>query len=419
MSYLKSVYLAVKKVMKLIALVAVVVGTFSYAMFQGGFVSWFLFYAVTTIFVVMLLYIAIPLGALEVTRSFGQSAAVAGSKMTVTVTIKRKWPFPFLYLVVEDEMDEGLERQLDCSPKMIFYPTVKKELTFQYTIPSLKRGEYAFKGTRLETSDMFGLFQKQKYVAASEDLLVYPDYHHIERWSAYERHDTETRLSAADFVEDVTSVAGAREYVPGDKLTSIDWKVSARANKLMTKEFEEYIGQNFLMVLNERVADYQSDTLEAFEKGIELITSVVMYSHRRQLQYGLWSMGEHVTKFPLDAGADQQQRLVYHLAKVKATRTGDFEARFREESDQIPKGTSFILVTTELSDELLNRVKILLSRRVQVYVCLMVTKVDRDPWEKERFYELKRQGAVTYMISDGNLSDAISTNEGERYETIR
>ncbi|UTW70466.1 DUF58 domain-containing protein [Anaerobacillus sp. HL2] len=40
-------------------------------------------------------------------------------------------------------------------------------------------------------------------------------------------------------MDDITSVAGSREYVPGDRLTSIDWKVTARVNKLMTKEFEK------------------------------------------------------------------------------------------------------------------------------------------------------------------------------------
>ncbi|RNA66706.1 DUF58 domain-containing protein [Alteribacter keqinensis] len=418
MSYVKAVYEAVKRVLKLVLLFAVIAGTFSYAMFQGGFVSWFLFYTVATILTVMLLYLAIPLGGLEMSRSTGQEAAVAGSKLTVDVKIKRKWPFPFLYLVVEDVMDEGLKKQLGNTPKIIYYPTIKKELTFSYTIPKLKRGEYAFYGIRVETSDMFGLFKKERYVKAKGELLVYPDHYHIEGWDAYERHDTETRMSTSDFVEDMTSVAGAREYVPGDKLTSIDWKVSARTNKLMTKEFEEYIGQNFLVLLNEQVSDMKADTLESFEKAVELVTSIVMYSQQKQLDYGLWTMGEGVVRFPLDRGSDHQQVIVHHLAKVKASRYGHFEARLKEADDQIPQGASLIIVTTQITDELLERVNVLTGRRVQVYVCLTVTTSDRSRWEEKRFYELKRQGAVTYMVKEGHFFDSLETDEGERYETI-
>jgi uncharacterized protein (DUF58 family) len=418
MTHLKKMFQAAAKVLKVLAMIAIIAGTFSYAMFQGGFVPWFLFYTVSAIIVLMLLYLAVPLGTFEVTREAGKSAVAAGSKLTVTVTIRRKWPFPFLYLIVRDDMEPALRKQLDMSPEIIFYPTMKKELSFQYAIPAVKRGEYAFHGIHLETSDMFGLYTKTKTVAARDSLLVYPSYHPIERWSAYERHDTETRLSASDFVEDVTSVAGSREYVPGDKLTSIDWKVSARANKLMTKEFEEYIGQNFLIALNERVRDFNHETLESFEKAIELVTSIIMYAHGRQLQYGLWTMGKEAKRFPLDAGSDQQRRLIHHLATLKADTNGGFEARLKEAEDQIPAGVSLILVTTEITDAFLDRVKILLTRRIRVYVCLMITTGEQDHWEKQRFAELKRQGADAYLISDGSIDHAMTTFKGDRYETI-
>ncbi|TMW71089.1 DUF58 domain-containing protein [Alteribacter natronophilus] len=418
MPAMRKSFQAVGKVLKVLAMIAVIAGTFSYAMFQGGFVPWFLFYTVSAIIVMMILYLAVPLGAFEVTRETGQQAAVAGSKLTVTVTIRRKWPFPFLYLNVRDDMEDSLRKQLDMSPEIIFYPTMKSELSFQYAIPSAKRGEYQFHGIHLETADMFGLYKKTKTVDAADKLLVYPSYHPIERWSAYERHDTETRLSASDFVQDVTSVAGSREYVPGDKLTSIDWKVSARANKLMTKEFEEYIGQNFLIALNGVVQDKKRETVEAFEKSIELVTSIIMYAHGRQLQYGLWTLSRDSSQFPLDGGTDQQRRLVYHLAKLKAETKGSFEARLKESEDRIPAGVSLILVTTRLTDAFLDRVNILLSRRVRVYVCLLAVGGGQDQWEKQRFHELKRQGAVAYVISDGSLDHAETTYKGERYETI-
>ncbi|WP_026691260.1 DUF58 domain-containing protein [Alteribacter aurantiacus] len=418
MSHVKAVYEAVKKVLQFVLLSAVIVGTFSYAMFQGGFVPWFLFYTVATILLMMFLYMVIPLGSLDVTRSASEESRVAGQSLTITVTVRRTWPFPFLYLIVEDVIEEGLKKQLNTTPKIIFYPTIKRELTFSYSIPKLKRGEYQFYGLRLETSDMFGLFRKTKFIKAADDLLVYPDHHHIERWAAYERHDTETRLSTSDFVEDMTSVAGAREYVPGDKLTSIDWKVSARANKLMTKEFEEYIGQNFLLILNEEVPDTRVETLDAFEKTVEVVASIVMYAHRQRLDYGLWSLGIGTIRFPVEQGSDHQKRIVHHLAKVKPSEDGEFAARLKESEDRVPQGASLILATTTLTDDLLDRVRVLLTRRVQVYVCFVVTTLERDPWEEKRFDELKRQGATAYMVKEGSFLDSLDTKEGERRETI-
>ncbi|MFD1637149.1 DUF58 domain-containing protein [Evansella tamaricis] len=381
---------------------------FSYAMFQGGFVSWFLFYSTTILVVLMLLYAAIPLGSFHVSRSIGNGALTAGSELKITVTIRRKWPFPFLYLSVYDDVGSRLLKQAPMNrSRMIFYPTIKRELEYSYVIPEVNRGEYSLHGVHLETSDMFGLFQKKKFVSLEETILIYPNYHEIEHWTAYERHEAETRMSSLDFIEDVTSVAGAREYEPGDKLTSIDWKVTARSNKLMTKEFEEYYGQNFLVVLNNYLPEDNYQTIEAYEKSIELVTSIVMHANRKQHLLGLWSIGTVSSIYPLDSGTEHQKRIVRHLSKVEGIFNGDFSGAIQEYEDQIPNGITVIIASTEITDAMLERLRIYLSRRIKVYFCLLDRGTNSDPWEEKRVKELKRYGAEVYLLSGGNLDHAI------------
>ncbi|PIB53426.1 hypothetical protein, partial [Pseudomonas sp. 2822-17] len=54
---------SVKLLLRGLFVIGIFAALFSYAMFQGGFVSWFLFYTITTLVVLMLLYAAIPLGS--------------------------------------------------------------------------------------------------------------------------------------------------------------------------------------------------------------------------------------------------------------------------------------------------------------------------------------------------------------------
>ncbi|MDQ0254085.1 uncharacterized protein (DUF58 family) [Evansella vedderi] len=414
MRKVKNIWNWTKFIVKGLFVIGLFVGMFSYAMFQGGFVSWFLFYTISVLVVLMLLYASIPLGSFHVTRNFGDTAIPSGSNITVTVTIRRKWPFPFLYLFVKDVIDNGLKKQTaKNSSKMIFYPTIKREIEFSYDIPEMKRGEYNFYGVQLETSDMFGLFNKRKFVPMEETLLVYPNYHEIERWSPYEKHETETRLNSPDYVEDVTSVAGAREYVPGDKLTSIDWKVTARSGKLMTKEFEEFIGQNFLIILNNHLPEDDFHTVDAYEKSIELVTSIVMHAHRKQLLVGLWTLGNKSNSFPLDSGNDHQKRLVYHLSTIQGREEVDFASKLKEYEKRIPVGTTLIFASTELTDAILERIKLLLSRRAQVYFCLLDRGVKADPMEVRRLEELRHKGAEAYILSGGNIDHAIPSYAGD------
>ncbi|MGJ9382208.1 DUF58 domain-containing protein [Salipaludibacillus sp. CF4.18] len=404
----KRLWSPIKFLFKILIVVGVFVGLFSYAMFQGEFVSWFLFYSVATLVVLMLLYALIPLGSFVIERNVGDGALPSGSELTVDISVRRKWPFPFLYLTVEDEVGNAIREQMPSrQSRMIFYPTMKKKLTFSYTIPEVKRGEYEFLGFTLSTSDMFGIFEKRKFIALNSNVLVYPRYHNIERWSAYEKHDSETDISSKDFIEDVTSAAGAREYVPGDKLTSIDWKVTARTNKLMTKEFEEYIGQNFLIVFNNAIPDDHFGTVEAYEKGIELVTSIIMYAYTRHLDVGLWTLGSHKRQFELDTGGDHQKRMVKHLAQLKGDQHGDFAARLSESEVKVPSGVSMIIVSVELTRETLERVKVLVARRVQVYFALMDKGSEIDEWEKKRLQELRKTGVEVYQLSDGNIDKGV------------
>jgi len=404
------VWTSVKLLAKALFVVGLFVAIFSYAMFQGGFVSWFLFYSMVTLVILMLVYSMIPLGSFEITRNTRKEAMPSGSEFEVELTIQRKWSFPFLYLIVEDEMGEGLKKQLaPHAAKVIFYPTIQKELKFTYVIPEIKRGQYELFGVHLSTSDMFGFFHKRTFIPIESTILVYPKYHDIQRWTAYEKHELATMLSSQKFVEDMTSIAGAREYVPGDKLTSIDWKVTARTHKLMTKEFEEYIGENFLVIFNNHIPDDRFETMDAYEKGIELMTSIMMYAYKKRLQIGLWTLGRERKVFELDSGGDHQKKMVTHLSQLQPDDQSNFAANLYQAEGQIPVGATVIIVSVELTDELLSRVKILVSRRTQVYFCLMDKGIEIDSWEQKRFEELKRIGAKAYLLTGGNLDDEVTT----------
>ncbi|AOM83982.1 DUF58 domain-containing protein [Salisediminibacterium beveridgei] len=392
-------------ILRVVLILAIFAGLFSYAMFQGGFVSWFLFYSVTLLMILMLLYTLVPLGHFDVSRHLEQSALPAGEDVHVKVILRRKLPFPFLYLGVNDAMEKRLKEQVHGrQTEMIFYPSFKKELTYEYQVRDAKRGSYQFLGTWLTTSDVFGWVTKRRFSESADWLLVYPDYHHIDSWEAFERHETETRKSNQDFVEDRTSIAGAREYEPGDKLTSIDWKVTARSSKLMTKEFEDYIGQNFMILLSNYVPNTTYDTLQSYEEGIELATSIIMYAYERQLDVGMMTVGKQVHSFSLGNGTDHQKKLVTHLSEIEPDEGSGFAVKLVDIENQLTSGSTVIVIATALDDELLRQLKTISSRRKQIYFFLM-TKLDDelDQWEQERQKELERIGVMTTRMNSGDI----------------
>lgn len=76
---------------KLIILTLLTVAVFSYAMFQGGFVSWFLFYAFLPFVLYAGLLALYPLRSFQASRQMDKTQLHAGDRLGVTVTLRRKF----------------------------------------------------------------------------------------------------------------------------------------------------------------------------------------------------------------------------------------------------------------------------------------------------------------------------------------
>ncbi|MDA6082961.1 hypothetical protein OSJ97_25830, partial [Escherichia coli] len=78
----------------------------SYAMFQGGFVSWFLFYSFLPFALYALGLSFYSLNDFKVERILPKTEFNAGEQAVITLRITRRTVFPLLYLIIEDEMSE-------------------------------------------------------------------------------------------------------------------------------------------------------------------------------------------------------------------------------------------------------------------------------------------------------------------------
>lgn len=391
-------------------LIITVIATFAYAMFQGGFVSWFLFYSASIVVMITVVYALMPIGQLEVKRAVNAERLVAGDDLRVTITIERKFLFPFLYFIIEDVIPE--DWQLKNAPihsKEILYPAFGKHMIFSYTIRKPKRGEYQFTKVKLRTSDPFGLFMKEKEIDVRTEAVVYPSYEKIDGWNMYNQNEAEAYLTSQRIVEDITSVAGSREYVPGDRLTSIDWKVTARINKLMTKEFEEYLGQRFLVVLDCSINSKEKAVI--FEKGVELATSFVVHSYKNHFPLGLLTIGKEVSRYQVHFGEAHQGSMLEHLAKLNFHFANSFDFVFVNEINKITADTVVVVVSTRLTDAMVENLRRLKKKSVTTAFCFVTS--NRKPSQKElaKLTTISSMDILNYVIGKDSFEKDLKVGE--------
>ena len=115
-------------------------------------------------------------------------------------------------------------------------------LSYTGYLPSA--GRLSLPGVRLVLEDMYGLFREHRFREFPRSYRVLPGYYEagelrpsIKRNNSLPRHGIH-RLQRSGMGSELLEL---REYVAGDPPKSIAWKVSARRDKLLTRQYESEV----------------------------------------------------------------------------------------------------------------------------------------------------------------------------------
>lgn len=399
---MKSFFHKIRYVWKLASLLFFTLITFAYAMFQGGFVSWFLFYSFLPISCYSLLIALYPIRSFQVTRSINQEQFSVGDQLIGNITIKRSIPFPLFYLIVEDVLPEKLSGQsLMKAPKKLLFPWFKKTITLQYELGRMPRGEHRFTQVRVRTGDLFGLIDKETTFSAENYFLVYP--HTVDL--KYRQNDKQFEQGAinskAKFWQDTTMAIGIREYQPGDRFSWIDWKATARRDRIMTKEFEQMQSHDVVVFMDRVKSD-------VFEEIVTFSASLSRAIIKSGAKIGFVSAGREKTVFSLQETEQHLQQIFYHLAKADC----DSERSFADIAEsELPvwqsKNVTPLLVTGSLSLDLVRKLELMGSRNHSMIVFLVKGKTEKISSEEKVMMErLMKRRIMTKAVNSGRFEDA-------------
>ncbi|NMH67374.1 DUF58 domain-containing protein [Bacillus sp. RO3] len=362
---MKNIFQKLKPLGKFLLLLILMGVTFSYAMFQGGFVSWFLFYSFLPFALYSILVFFYPLSEFYVERRFESHEYKAGDELKVTISLSRKIPFPLFYMVLEDVVTDSVFYQSGFQKaKAMIHPGFRRHIKLTYYVEELPRGEHIFSAVRIRTGDFFGIFEKEAVVACHNKLLVYPSFVDVPYRPLENRYDQGMTTSNVKIQKDTTMATGIRDYQPGDRFSWIHWKTFARTNELMTKEFEERQSHDVLIVLDREAS-------RAFEGMVTFTASMIRSILKKGAQVGLVSIGEDHVSFPIRGGEEHQSQLLYHLAKVRHDSPHPLGKVLQGEGLNYSQSAAVLFVTSSISKKMIVSVNQYAKRNSSVVIFLV------------------------------------------------
>ena len=127
-----------------------------------------------------------------------------------------------------------------------------REARFHYTVTPPERGDESFLGTFLRLSCPLGLIEKQVLLDTSQGIEVYPNLLALREFDFLNQQGRLRQLGIrkAKIRGLGTDFESLREYAEGDDFRKIDWKASARRNKLIVKQFEVERNQSLILCVD-------------------------------------------------------------------------------------------------------------------------------------------------------------------------
>ncbi|MEH7226599.1 DUF58 domain-containing protein [Bacillus sp. JJ1566] len=400
---MRRLFRKLKETGRLVNIFLLIAATFVYAMFQGGFVSWFLFYSFIPFGLYSFVLSIYPLKDFKMMRHINQAEYMAGEKFEATIVIKRKIPFPLMYVIIEELLPPQLKKyEQSKQSKVILFPWFKRELTYKYKFDSIPRGEHILEGIRIKTGDLFGLVEKETITPVRDQFLVYPQYVDMVYRQLESRFEQGMTSSNVRLQRDTAIAIGVREYTPGDRFSWIDWKASARRNNIMTKEFEQQQSHDVVLFMDRTKSNH-------FEQVVTFTASLTKAILRKGAQVSFVSIGEDQAIFPLKDGESQQQVIYHHLAKVKDNSPISFSQIVESEIKKIYQPVTFMLVTGELSEDTIHLVARFSMRNADLQIFVIKEQGTQLTQEEVGVLgAIRKHNIFAKVVYEGNFADTFN-----------
>lgn len=188
-----------------------------------------------------------------------------------------------------------------------------------YRLVPTRRGAFELGDHFLRHSSRLRLWTRQVRIRARSDVRVYPDLAMIRTFELLARTNREYALVRATKLRGgETEFARLRDYTTDDDYRAIDWKASARRQKLTAREYQLESDQNVLFMLDSgRLMTALVDELSQFDHALNASLMMAHVAARGGDKVGLLTFDERVHSFVLpERGRDASRRLVQSCYNV-------------------------------------------------------------------------------------------------------
>jgi uncharacterized protein (DUF58 family) len=334
-------------------------------------------YALLLALILSAVWMALNLQGTSFARTTPVTRAQVGERLEEQLSLENHSWFPKLWVQVSDEStlpghNAGYVSSLGAH----------KRITWRARTMCRQRGRYTLGPVTATVGDPLGLFRHTTPLAPGYPLLVLPRVVPLTSFALYPGAMPGRGRGSQRSLQTATNVVTVRNYVPGDPLTHIHWRSTARLGQFMVKEFDLDPTVDVAIVLDLDPGAQGGEGEESTtEYSVTIAASLASYLLReKQVAVGLVVSGMPEGILQLDRGDRQLDRILELLAVAQPSEWTPLSETLAMEAVRLARNSALVLITPSTDPDWPEGIRHLQRRGVHT----MVVALDGNSFDPQR-----------------------------------
>ena len=320
---------------------------FTFVILVGGTMPYFLFYIFLLTFILPLIHSLITLNKLEGSVKIPSESLFTGDTITIEYDVENRSFFNIPYMEIQSDITRQLAGK-DTS-KVLLALDKKKSFTNKESVILKRRGYYQLGELNVTISDVFRIYSFKKKIVSNTSLLVYPETINLSTFEITAGLQAGELLIYNSSFQDKSRVSSLRDYKEGDSIKSMHWKLSARKDNPIVKDYESRVDTNAVIYIDNNKILFKNDVDRRLEdKAADIALSIINYCLNNSIEISLETQNEENY---IEVQGQQNSDLkpfLEALARFSGNGALGIRSLLMLRIDTIKKGSTVIIITPNL-----------------------------------------------------------------------
>lgn len=334
------------------------------ALSTGAQIYYLIVLAMASMLALSLISVLLALGTVKTSIRCPRRTAERGGTVPVVATVRHMGLLPVRSIALKLSLPDDAGSLTALEMGALPFETRRYEVS----VACPHRGMHLIGVTRASVTDVFNLFTFSKRISGSQfQVEVLPRVTELKPLALRSGDLGDRGLSR--MTEDAASPADVRQWLPGDALKKVHWKLSMRKRELMVRTYEESARPDTLVLIDlYPLSSLKSHALTVEDASCEAAVSLI----KAQLTAGYPVRMPLMSAQPTELAAEDASgfgRFVQALTRVRFDSPFPFEQVMLLEMRRMQRTGGAVLVTPRLNARIVGLAMQMARGGMKVFVC--------------------------------------------------